>query len=198
MIPILICTGKTPWKLGSLRESFGSPESLSPFTPEIEVLFLGLHMEDGYRVLEARSALERCFELLRSLDLELDAFCEVLGRVEEELLEFGEEVFRWNLGFLVAAIYHRRPIEERELLVEFVRSRLPESSLQKEVEEMEKSYAEVLSEQGREKGLQQGLQEGAIQGKQEAMLRVLEARFGEFAEGFGCASVGYPRPAGFG
>lgn len=52
----------------------------------------------------------------------------------------------------------------------------------REVEEMEVTWADKMMEKGREKGLEQGLKAGVIEGKREALLRLLAAKFGSVSE----------------
>ena len=173
VIPLLVYTGKTSWKVPSLREVLGFEEMLSPFTPEMDLLFLGLFTSEGQEFIRQNTALSLCFEVLVSLEFTLEEFKKVLGTVEEQLWEKYRDhpVFYWDLRFLVGVIYHRRPSGEQEQLVEFIKANLPENEIRKEIEMVEKSYADVL--------LEEGIEKGELKKSQESILRFLKARFGE-------------------
>ncbi|RME80631.1 MAG: hypothetical protein D6785_10085 [Planctomycetota bacterium] len=181
ILPLLINTGKENWQVPSLNEYFGFPKEYAPFTPEVEILFLGLYTERGKEFIQTRKFLALSFDLLRHEDWETSQFQQVLENVIKDL----EKILKWELQFIIRLIYHRRPIEERDLLVEFIMEKLPEE-IEEEVISMKKSYADILYEEGMQKGMQQGMQEGRqeglIQSKQEDILRVLEKRFGSVSD----------------
>jgi hypothetical protein len=73
--------------------------------------------------------------------------------------------------FLLLLIYHRRPVEEHEELARVVLEAVENQRLREEMSTMGKTMAEVLREEGWEKG--------RIATKQEDVLRILRARWGQ-------------------
>ncbi len=78
------------------------------------------------------------------------------------------------LRYFVQLIIHRRPLNERDMLVDIIREHIQDH---KELEAMAQTTAEFLIEQGKAEGIEQGKTEGRAEGKQDAVLKLLEFRF---------------------
>jgi hypothetical protein len=98
-----------------------------------------------------------------------------------------EERANWDklIYYLLAFIYHRRKITEHSELVETVNTTIEDTNHRKEVENMGKTMAQFLMEEGEkigrakglEQGMEQGREQGLIKGKQDDLIRILSMRF---------------------
>ena len=78
---------------------------------------------------------------------------------------------RQALLYFIQLILHRRPVEEREDLIELVKRYCSDDEM--EVETMAQTTAELLIAEGMEKGIA----EGQTDAKREAVLKLLHFRF---------------------
>ena len=70
------------------------------------------------------------------------------------------------LRYFVQLIFHRRSLDERDALVNIIRQHIQDD---KELETMAQTTAEFL--------IEQGMQRGKAEGKQDAVLKLLQLRF---------------------
>lgn len=82
------------------------------------------------------------------------------------------------MQFFWALIFHRREVEEQEVLRQVVEGSVQEMLDREEVRQMGKTMAQVLIEQGLEQGLEQGRKQGSAQTGQAMVLDLLEEKFG--------------------
>ena len=78
------------------------------------------------------------------------------------------------LRYFVQLIFHRRSLEERDVLVDIIRQHIQDH---KELETMAQTTAEFLIEQGKAEGKAEGREQGKAEGKQDAVLKLLQIRF---------------------
>ncbi len=76
---------------------------------------------------------------------------------------------RWRefMAFIIALVYHERPMSEVPRLLEDMVSSLRSEDKRQEVEAMQKTMAQALEEKGK------------LEGKRETLLQMLCKRFGE-------------------
>lgn len=75
--------------------------------------------------------------------------------------------------YLILLIYHRRPTDEREPLMNIVAQTLVERGQIEEVQDMPQTIAEYFIQQGEERGEKRG----ELRAKREAVLKLLQLRF---------------------
>ena len=171
ILPILFYTGDRPWKVPvSLKTIMDVPEILERFVPSFDTLFLGVKETEeetltqfghlmGWllRVLQKEKADER--EISEALD---DSMSHI-SSMDDNFAPQIEDALR----YFVQLIFHRRPLREREALVDIMRQHIQDD---KELDTMAQTTAEFLRE------------EGKVEGKQDAVLKLLQIRFQNIPE----------------
>ena len=108
-------------------------------------------------------------------DATQEEFKEALRLTIEHLEKLStEERANWHklIYFILAFIYHRRSAEERSELLKTVNATIADANRRKESENMVKTIAQALIEEGEETGEKRG----AIGAKQEDLIRILYRR----------------------
>jgi ElaB/YqjD/DUF883 family membrane-anchored ribosome-binding protein len=179
VLPVVLYTGLRRWETpGSLVDLVELGELFAPHIPGLEPLFVNLPATPP-RVLEARGGFFGW--VLRLVQRRRDptrTFRVLLRRVVRQLETMpSEERFRWLefLSYIHALVYHHRNQGEVPVLERTIDASVQTDDHRRELDEMGKSYAEVLKEEGREKGLEQG----EIRALRNTLLRQLRRRFGE-------------------
>jgi len=198
VLPPVVCllfyTGKDRWNIPSLAQAFGFDEAFYPYTPEQTIISLGLHMFDGEKLISSATPIGQSCRLITITEFEKDAFKEAVKEINFMFLNEDDRVaYRKFIHFMVSLVYHRREPEERDEMIEFIKSIIiPEEVT--EVETMKKTIADVIFEQGIEKGIEKGIETGIETGIEKGIttgelakaradiLRILKARFGAVKE----------------
>ncbi len=186
IIPIVFYTGSQTWEMPITMEVVTDlPQALGRFVPTFDVLFLNVKGEDAPDFL--RHPFRLLLELIRQEDATKADFEAVLRQVVEILKELPEESPQWSraMYYLVLLIYHRRPTEERETLMNIVAQTLVGRRQIEEVQDMPQTIAEYFIQQGEERGEKRGERRGEKRGekrgelraKREAVLKLLQLRF---------------------
>jgi len=79
-------------------------------------------------------------------------------------------------------IYNRREREERSEFVKIIESNVRDRNRKEEIEQMGKTIAQELIEEGKLIGKELGKELGTITAKQDALIRLLKVRFGTASE----------------
>ena len=170
ILPILFYTGDRPWTTPvSLTTIMDVPEILERFVPSFDTLFLGVKETEAEALTQSGHPLGW---LLRVLQKEHSDETEIskaladavshLASVDENFAPQVAEVIR----YFVQLIFHRRSLDERDALVDIIRQHIQDH---KELETMAQTTAEFLIEQGEAKG--------KAEGKQDAILKLLQFKF---------------------
>ena len=155
------------------------PEILSRFVPSFDTLFLGVKSTEPEVLTEAGHPLGWLLSVLQKEDVEdtseiseaLLAAVSHLGAVDEAFSPQVAEAFR----YFVQLIYHRRSVDERDALIGIIRDHIEDKEV---LETMAQTTAELLMEQGEARGLVKG----KVEGKQDAVLKILRIRFPDVSD----------------
>ena len=180
ILPILFYTGDRRWTAPlSLTAIMDVPEILSRFVPSFDTLFLGVKSTEPEVLTEAGHPLGWLLSVLQKEDVEdtseiseaLSAAVSHLGAVDEAFSPQVAEAFR----YFVQLIYHRRSVDERDALIGIIRDHIEDKEV---LETMAQTTAELLMEQGEARGLVKG----KVEGKQDAVLKILRIRFPDVSD----------------
>ena len=174
ILPILFYTGDRHWTVPlSLTAIMDVPDVLSRFVPTFDTLFLGVKAADPSDLTKTGHPLGWLLSVLQKEHAEKAAISEALITAVSHLKALDSEQVsrvRQALLYFIQLILHRRPVEEREDLIELVKRY---SDDEMEVETMAQTTAELLIAEGMEKGIA----EGQTDAKREAVLKLLHFRF---------------------
>ncbi len=176
IIPIVFYTGSQTWEMPITIEVVTDlPQALGRFVPTFDVLFLNVKGEDTPDFLYQDHPFRLLLELIRQEDATKADFEAVLRQIVKILKELPEESPQWSraMYYLVLLIYHRRPTEERETLMNIVAQTLVGRRQIEEVQDMPQTIAEYFIQQGEERGEKRG----ELRAKREAVLKLLQLRF---------------------
>ena len=180
IIPIVFYTGSQTWEMPITMEVVTDlPQALGRFIPTFDVLFLNVKGEDVPDFLHQGHPFRLLLELIRQEDATKVDFEAVLRQVVQVLRELPEESPQWSraMYYLVLLIYHRRPTDEREALMDVVAQTLVERRQIEEVQDMTQTIAEYFIQEGEERGEKRGEKRGELRAKREAVLKLLQLRF---------------------
>ena len=149
------------------------PEVLERFIPTFDTLFLEVKTVDQEALTKPGHPLGWLLSVLQKEHSGKSALSEALAAAVSALSRLDEaqvSQVRQALLYFIQLILHRRSAEEREELIELVKRHSRDES---EVVIMAQTAAELLIEQG----IEQGKAEGIVEGKQAAILQLLQLRF---------------------
>ena len=175
IVPIVFYTGKGEWKTPlSVTALMDLPEVLTRFVPTFDTLFLdvkatapGELTQTGHPLGWLLTALQQ--EHSEDPEAVRQAFLDALTGLRDLQTQAPDQYTRAVL-YLFLLILHRRPEAEQQDLLRILTK---EHTQNQEIVDMAASIIEI-SEQ---RGLQQGIEQGEIQGKQAALLKLLQHRF---------------------
>ena len=190
ILPVLFYTGDAPWTVPvSLTTIMDVPEILARFVPSFDTLFLGVKETETDVLTQSGHPLGWLLRVLQKEHSDKTEISEALADAVSHLASadenFAPQVAE-ALRYFVQLIFHRRSLEERDVLVDIIRQHIHDH---KELENMAQTTAEFLIEQGMQLGIEQGKTEGKaegkaegkvegkVEGKQDAALKLLELRF---------------------
>ena len=180
IIPIVLYTGSQTWEMPITMEVvMDLPQALGRFVPTFDALFLNVKGEDDPDFLRQVHPFRLLLGLIRQEDATKADFEAVLRQVVQVLKELPEESPQWSraMYYLVLLIYHRRPTDEREALMDVVAQTLVERRQVEEVQDMTQTIAEYFIQEGEERGEKRGEKRGELRAKREAVLKLLQLRF---------------------
>ena len=159
IIPIVLYTGSQRWEMPVTMEVvMGLPQALGRFTPRFDALFLNVKGEGAPDFLHQTHPFHLLLGLIRQEDATPAHFESVLRQVVEALKALPEESPQWSraMYYLALLIYHRRPTDDRDTLMDIVSQTLVERRQIEEVQDMQQTIAEYFIQQGEERGEKRG------------------------------------------
>ena len=170
ILPILFYTGDRPWTTPvSLTTIMEVPEILERFVPSFDTLFLGVKETEAESLTQSGHPLGWLLRVLQKEhagETEISAaLAEAMSHIASVDEDFAPQVAE-ALRYFVQLIFHRRSLGERDALVDIIRQHIQDD---KELETMAQTTAEFLIEQGKA--------EGKVEGKQDAVLKLLQLQF---------------------
>jgi predicted transposase YdaD len=202
VIPVVFYTGAAHWQGPfSVADLMEVPQALRRFVPYHDTLLLNLKGMAPEELVTVGHPLGWVLRVMQQEGASREALAVALREAMAGLdrLPSGEQAaWRQAAYYLLLLIYHRRERQEWEALAQVVLEPVREHVRREEIEQMGKTIAEELIDEGKELGLQQGkelglqqgkelglqqgkelgLQQGILQAKQEDLLRLLRAKFG--------------------
>ena len=175
ILPIVFYTGEGQWTSPlSLTTIMEVPEVLARFVPTFDTLFLGLKAVPPEMLTESRHPFGWLLSVLQKEDAGKSEISEALVAAVLALSELDEKQrsqVQQVLLYFIQLIVYRRAADEREDLIELMKQH---SRDENEVVTMAQTTADLLIEQGKV--------EGIVEGKQGAILQLLEFRFQQVPE----------------
>jgi Putative transposase, YhgA-like len=186
VLPVVFYTGIRRWEIiGKLSDLIESPGPFERFTPLLEPVFLNLPAIDP-AILESEGGFfGHVLRLVQQRRARPEDFKRSLDRAAEHLeVMRGEDRDRWleMLSYLLALVYHERGESERASFQERIEESVTTASERRELNEMEKSYAQVLMEQGEKKGEKRGEKRGEKKGEEKGEIRATQRNLSRLLE----------------
>jgi predicted transposase YdaD len=182
VIPVVFYTGATHWQGPfSVADLMEVPPALRRFVLQHDTLLLPLQEMEPQALVVAGHPLGWVFRVLQQAGASREALAVVLRQAMEALsrLPAAEQAaWRQVAYYLLLLIYHRRERQEWQGLAQVILDVVQARGRREEIEQMGKTIAEELIEEGKELGKEQGLQQGILQAKREDLRRLLRAKFG--------------------
>lgn len=174
VLPVVFYTGTRRWdSVGSLADVIESAGPFEQFTPVLRPAFLNLPATDPGLLESEGGFFGHVLRLVQQRRARPAEFRELLNRATEHLETMrSEERIRWLelLSYVLALVYHERGESERTDLRDRIEDSVRMDRDKRELETMEKSYAQVLMEEGEKKG--------EVRATRRTLTRLLDQRFG--------------------
>jgi putative YhgA-like transposase len=175
VLPVVFHTGTRPWKrLGTLPDLIRNGERFRRVTPVMECLFVNLPAVSNEVLEKGGGFFGWVLHVIRARQARPGAFSRLVDRVIGHILSMppeeharGEEL----LSYLYAFVYHEREECEKEPLLDRIEAAAWKPEHQRELNQMGKTIAEALRDEGRA--------EGHVSGLRTTLRRLLIRRFGE-------------------
>lgn len=190
ILPMVFYTGTEVWDFSPrLLDLIDCPEGMAPCVPAWETLFVPLRDLPPEQV-AAAGPLAPVLRVMQQDGVRGAPFHTVVARGLEELNRMPEDMLlQWLrlVHFLRMVVHHRRGARERPILDEMIvqaaeRSKFRRTA-QREIAMTEKTYAEVLRDEGKAEGEAKGRVEGTTTEARSFLEELLRARFGPLPEG---------------
>lgn len=169
ILPIVYYTGERRWSNPlTLDAIMDMPDVLARFVPKFDMLFLSVNEAEAADLTKTDHPLGWLLTVLQQENADIET-------LSTALLEAVPHVkhLRKAIAYLLLFILHRRPAAEHEDLIRLVEQQANEM----EVENMAKSMADILSEQGETRGEIKGEKRGETRAKREDIIKLLQIRF---------------------
>jgi hypothetical protein len=168
VLPVVLYTGATPWGSNrTLADLLGEPAVFHAFAPTWQPVFWNLADHTPEALLQSGAEWLEALAVLRAQGEDTEAFLAVFRQALQGLAVIHErETVRWSelVRMVLAYSLQRRPASERNPLMVAVTETYPER--REEVQNMTKTIAESLME------------EGELRGIKRLLRRLLENKFG--------------------
>jgi Putative transposase, YhgA-like len=172
VLPVVLYTGLSSWPaLPRVAELVKEGQEFVALIPDLDPLYVNLP-EVAPAMLEGAGPLGWVLELIQQRQARPQEFRALVVRVVRRLEEMpARERLRWLelLSYIRALVYHDREPSEQDELREVIAGSVRTDEHRREVEDMFRSGADVLIEQGR--------QEGAVRALQRALVNLLRTKF---------------------
>ena len=183
VLPVVFHTGTRPWKRpGTVPDLIRSGDLFRRVTPVMECLFVNLPAISADVLDECGGFFGQVLQAVQARRARPFAFQRVLDRTLAHLRSMppaervrGEEL----LSYLHALVYHEREECEKQPLLDRIEAAAWKPEHRQELNQMGKTIAEALRDEGRAAGRDEGRAEGHVIGLRTTLLRQLTRRFGE-------------------
>ncbi|HIE29526.1 TPA: hypothetical protein EYP66_19830 [Candidatus Poribacteria bacterium] len=181
ILPIVFYTGEQSWaKLLSMAELMDLPKALERFVPHHDTLFLNLKTKPKEELIADGHPFGYLLQVIQKENATKEEVTEAIELAVKHFDSFpSEQQNQWAklMYYLVLLIRHRRGSDEQDELISVVKESIYEHKRREEVEEMGRTAAQELIEQGIAQGIAQGIEQGIIQSKQEDLLELMKVKF---------------------
>jgi hypothetical protein len=202
ILPVVFYTGSRTWDSPlDMRQLMELPDSFEQFVYQPNILFLNLKATEPNKLVEHDHPFGWILRLLQKEDAKSEEFEDTLRLVANHLEQMPpEDRANWEklMWFLLTLIYNRREREERSEFVKIVENNVSDRNRKEEIKNMGKTIAQELIEEGKQIGIELGKEIGkelgkeigkelgkeigkelgTITAKQDALIKLLKARFG--------------------
>jgi len=181
ILPVVFYTGSQRWdQLLDMSQLMELPDSMEHYVPKIEIEFFNLKATPPEKLVEWDHPIGWVMRVMQKEDATKEEFKDALKSTIEHLEKLSiEEQANWGklIYFILAFIHHRRSVAERSELLKTVNTAIADTNRRKESENMVKTIAQALIEEGEETGEKRGEKRGAIGAKQDDLIMILRERF---------------------
>jgi hypothetical protein len=178
VLPVLFYTGTRRWDdPGRLSDLVLQGQLFRPHVPDLSMCYVNLRETPAAQLAAVAGFFGRVLHVVQQRQAPLPEFAQVLAEEVSALEALREEERgRWLelLSYLMALVYHDRAKVEHNDLQEMVEVTVHADPERQEVHVMGQTMAQYLEEKGEKKGQKQG----RVKGLQDALLLLLEAKFG--------------------
>ena len=172
VLPIVFYSGTRTWdQLRTMQQLVHHGELFGSLIPSLEPLFVNLASTEPEVLRSQVGTFGWVLWLIQQKRRKEAAFRDVLGQVVAQVDRLhARQPGRWQhlLWFAHALVYHARETPEREQLADFIRATVRQAE-QTEVQNMGKTIAESLIEEGKSAGI--------LEGKRRTLVRLLQQKF---------------------
>jgi hypothetical protein len=173
VLPVVLYTGLSSWPaLPRVADLVKEGQQFVAFIPDLAPLYVNLPAV-APATLEEAGPLGWVLELIQQRKARPQEFRALVVRVVERLEEMpARERLRWLelLSYIRALVYHDREPPEQDELREVIASSVRTDEHRREVENMFRSGADVL--------IEQGFQKGSVKTLQQTVVNLLRRKFG--------------------
>ena len=170
ILPIVFHTGTQQWKIPiSLSAVMDIPESMAPFVPTFEKLFLSVKNENIEKFTEVEHPFGCLMTVLQQENADETSMQEAMEAALTHLKKLASEnpeLHNHAILYLYFIVFFKRPETEQVKLKQLIQSQTHD----KEVQNIIMTGAEAL--------IQQGTEQGEIQTKRKVLLKLLDIRIG--------------------
>jgi hypothetical protein len=182
VLPIVLYTGERPWTAGQrLVDLLGEPKELHALAPSWQPLFWNLRERSPEELLAASSEWLKTLAVIRAVDRDAHDFFAIFRQAVHDIAGLaGADAVRWYdlMRVILTWGLWRRPEPERTALVEEAKASQQERIRQREVDAMSTRITGTIADIAMAKGMAEGMAKGEVKSCREALLAILEERFG--------------------
>jgi len=177
ILPVLFYTGDSNWNTSlSITALMDLPTELEPFVPQHKTLFLNLNAMAPEKLTENPNPFGWILRIIQNEKAPIEKLTNELRQAVENIDKLtADERMQWQMAihYILLLIYHRREPEERAQLTEIVQKSVQTRRRQEEVNNMGRTIAQALIEEGE----QRGIERGQVKSTQSNTLDILTVRF---------------------
>ena len=186
ILPIVFYTGAQRWNTAlSLTGIMDIPDALARFVPTFDTLFLSVKEAEVSDLTRTDHPFGWLLTVLQKEHADKEVISGAIQRAMTHLSELGmegSEQLRRSIAYLLLLILHRRPVEEHRVLISILDRHTDEMEVSTMAAVIEGTILEQGIEQGIKQGIEQGIEQGETRAKRDAVLKLLQFRFGSVPE----------------
>ena len=186
ILPIVFYTGDRKWNAPlDLGVMMDVPEALSRIGPKFEPLLLDVKHTNDAELTKTDHPFGWLLTVMRKENATKEELTNALIETMSRINALDpEQAVRRRRAFLylLLLVMHRRPVDEHGELRALVDQSIQQPEDRKEVGRVSQTMVEHLIESGEIRGEKRGLEQGATRAKREAVLTLLQLRFGSVPE----------------